>query len=185
MESEIILQCKNGDLQKFGELYDIYVQQIYRFILFKVCDKETAEDLTSVTFLKAMDGVKNFDVNKASFKTWLYTIARNSVIDHFRQNRETVDLEDAWGVKSMTDIAKETGDKIQLEEIEKYMSGLKPEQREILLLRIWGGHSFAEIAEITGKTEASCKMMFKRVIDKLREDFVPLVILLIFIQAIK
>ena len=183
MESDIILECQLGNLKKFGELYDSYAQHIYRFILFKVCDRQTAEDLTSITFLKALDGIGGFDGKKASFKTWIYTIARNTIIDHFRQYKETAELEDAWGIQGASDIAKETGDKLQLEEIEKYMKELKPEQREILLLRIWGGHSFAEIAEITGKTEAASKMMFKRAIEKLRDDFAPLLILLILFKG--
>ena len=58
MDNEIIAQCKKGDLSQFGKLYDEYVQQIYRFILYKTCNKETAEDITSVTFLKALEGIK-------------------------------------------------------------------------------------------------------------------------------
>ena len=182
MENEVIAQCRQGDLSRFSLLYDSHVQQLYKFILFKICHKETSEDLTSLTFLKAIEGIRNFNPRKASFKTWLYQIARNNVIDHFRSNRQTDDIEDAWGLQSVTDIAKETGQKLQIEEIQKYMSELKPEQREILLLRIWGGQSFAEIAEITGKTEASCKMMFKRTIEILRDNFAPLILLLLIRQ---
>ena len=182
MENEIIAQCKKGDLEQFSKLYDKYIDQIYRFILYKTCNKETAEDLTSVTFLKALEGINGFNPDKASFKTWLYQIARNNVIDHFRSNRETVDLEDAWGVQSLTDVAKETEQKLQLKQIEKYMKELKPEQREIVLLRVWEGHSFAEIAAITGKTEAATKMMFKRSMDSLLDNFVPLMLLLLLMK---
>ena len=182
MDNEIIAQCKKGDLSQFGKLYDKYAQQIYRFIVFKTCNRESAEDLTSITFMKALEGIKGFNPDKASFKTWLYQIARNTTIDHFRSNRETVDLEDAWGVQSVTDVAKETEQKLQLEHVEKYMAQLKPDQREIILLRVWGGHSFAEISEITGKTEAASKMMFKRSMDTLLDDLVPLIAILLLIR---
>ena len=84
----------------FGKLYDQHVKKIYEFIYFKTHHKETAEDLTSVTFMKALSNIESFDEKKASFKTWLYRIARNTVIDHYRMKRETADLEDAWDLRS-------------------------------------------------------------------------------------
>jgi DNA-directed RNA polymerase specialized sigma24 family protein len=62
------------------------------------------------------------------------------------------------------------------------MEKLKPDQREIVLLRVWGDHSFKEIAEITGKSEAAAKMMFKRTIDTLRADFALLAMALMLIR---
>ncbi len=144
--------------------------------------KETAEDLTSNTFMKALTNIENFDENKASFKTWLYTIARNTVIDHYRMQKETVDLEDAWGIHTGENIERDTDMQMKIESVQKYMEILSPAQREVVLLRVWGGHSFAEIAEITGKTEAACKMSFKRTMEKLRSDFAPLMLLLLLIR---
>lgn len=183
MENEIIAKCRQGDLNEFSKLYDLYVKKIYQFIYFKVHGKETAEDLTSITFMKALEGIQKFNEKKASFKTWLYRIARNSVIDHYRTDRPTGDIEDAWGVSDKSDIERDADMQMKIESVEKYMKKLKPDQREVVLLRVWGGHSFAEIAEITGKSEAACKMNFKRVITKLRDDFSPFMILLLLIRV--
>lgn len=182
MEQAIIAQCQQGNLDSFGELYDHYVKPIYRFIYFKTHHKETAEDLTSVTFMKALDNIQKFDAKKASFKTWLYRIARNNVIDHYRTNKSVSDLEDAWGVSDKEDIGRDTDMKMKIESVEKYMEKLKPEQRELILLRVWGGHSFKEIAEVMGKSEGACKVMFRRVMGKLRDDFAPFMILLLLIN---
>ncbi|MFC1732876.1 RNA polymerase sigma factor [candidate division KSB1 bacterium] len=182
MEQEVITQCKQGNLDEFGKLYDEYVKKIYQFIYFKTHNRETAEDLTSHTFMKALENISSFNEKKASFKTWLYKIARNTIIDHYRTDRPTSDIDDAWGVSDKVDIERDTDMQMKVEAVQKYMEKLKPEQRELILLRVWGGNSFSEIAEITGKSEASCKMMFKRVMEKLRDDFAPLMILLLLIK---
>jgi RNA polymerase sigma-70 factor (ECF subfamily) len=182
MENHIIKKCVNGDLEEFGKLYDLYAKKIYQFIYFKVHHKETAEDLVSTTFMKALEGIQKFDQRKASFKTWLYSIARNSVIDHYRADRPTADIEDALGIRSSEDIERDTDMQMKIESVEKYMERLKPEQRELVLLRVWEGLSFKEIAEVTGKSEGACKVSFGRIITRLREDFAPFMILLLLIK---
>ncbi len=183
MEATLIRQCQQGDLSQFGTLYESYVEKIYQFTYFKVHHKETAEDLTSRIFMKAMKAIGQFNEQKASFKTWLYQIARNTIIDHYRQHKETRNIDDAWDISDQkVNIERDTDFQMKLESIQKYMDKLKPEQREIILLRVWGGHSFKEIAEIMGKTEAACKMSFKRVMEKLRDDFAPFLILLLLIK---
>jgi RNA polymerase sigma-70 factor, ECF subfamily len=182
MESEIITQFQQGNLREFGRLYDEYVKKVYAFIYFKTHHRETAEDLTSIVFMKAMENIRSFDAKKAPFKAWLFQIARNTVIDHYRTFREPVDIEDAWDLKSGQDVERDVEMELKVQAVQKYMEKLKPEQREIVLLRVWGDHSFKEIAEITGKSEAAAKMMFKRVIDTLRGDFALLAIALFLIR---
>lgn len=183
MENEIIEKCQQGHLEEFGQLYDLYIKKIYQFIYFKTHQKEIAEDLTSMTFMKALKSIDKFNLKKGSFKTWLYQIARNTVIDHYRSHQATHDLEDAWEIKDKVDIERDTDFQMRIEAVQKYMVNLKPEQREIILLRVWGDHSFQEISQIIGKSEAACKMSFKRVMEKLREDFTPLLILLLLLKS--
>ena len=184
MEKKHINACQNGDLEAFGALYDQYLQPIYQFIYFKTHHRETAEDLTSQTFIKALKAIQSFDTKKASFKTWLYQIARNTVIDHYRSFKQERPLEDAWNINDKADVERDVDFQLKIEAVESYLETLKPEQREIILLRLWGGHAFAEIAEITGKTEAACKMNFKRSMEKLRCDFAPLLLLLLTISSL-
>lgn len=182
MESEIIAQCKQGNLREFGRLYDEYVRKVYQFIYFKTHHRQNAEDLTSAVFLKALEKIQSFDESKGPFKAWIFGIARNAVIDHYRTLRDPLDLEDAWDAKSNQDVARDVEMELTIQSVQKYMDRLKPDQREIVLLRVWGDHSFKEIAEITGKSEAAAKMMFKRTIDTLRGDFALLAIALILIR---
>ena len=87
-ENEIIIQCKNGNLKNFSLLFDEYKDKIYRFIYFKTQHKETAEDLLSQTFIKALEHINQINIKKGSFKNWIYTIARNNVTDFYRKYKE-------------------------------------------------------------------------------------------------
>ena len=85
-EGEILREYQAGNLEHFGEIYDVYIKKIYNFIYYKTHHKETAEDLTSETFRKALSNIKSFDTHRA-FSSWLYRIAQNTVIDHYRTYR--------------------------------------------------------------------------------------------------
>ncbi|MBN2086914.1 sigma-70 family RNA polymerase sigma factor [Candidatus Peregrinibacteria bacterium] len=180
-EAKAIALCQKGDLTAFSTLYDEYIKPIYNFVFYKTHHKETAEDLVSIVFTKSLEKIQTFNSDKASFKTWLYQIARNTITDHFRSNKETADIDDVWGLSTKDDIVTDLDVKMKMEEVKKYLKKLKSSQREVVMLRVWGGHSFQEIAEITGKTEASCKMMFKRTIENLRGDLAVLALLIYFI----
>jgi len=179
-EKQALKSCQQGDLSAFSTLYDQYIDAIYRFIFYKTHHRETAEDLTSVTFMKALENINKYDEGAAGFKTWLYRIARNTVIDHYRTLHPTNDIEDAWGLSGPDDIEGQTDLTLKLEAVKTSLSKLSAEQREIVTLRVWGDHSFKEIAAITGKSEAACKMSFKRTVEKLGKQMALLALFIYF-----
>lgn len=181
-ELDIILLCKKGESENFGLLYDKYIEKIYKFIYYKTHHKETTEDLTSKTFMKAFEKIDTFADLKGSFAAWLYKIARNTVIDHYRAKKIDTNIEDVWDLKDDKDINKDIDIKQQLNDVDKYLKNLKPEQREIIIMRVWENLSYQEIAEILEKSEASCKMTFSRAINKLRKEM-PLAIFIALILA--
>lgn len=176
MEQEIIEQCKKGNLKEFEKLYDSYFKKIYRFIYYRTGHKETAEDITSQTFIKALEKIQGFDLGRGTFSAWIYCIARNKVIDHYRTRKSELDISKVWGLGKDPNLDIEARDRLR--EAENYLKKIKKDQREIVLMRIWDGLSYKEIAEITGKSEANCKMIFSRTIGKLKEEIVLLLILL-------
>ena len=87
-DHDLVKSIQQGKTKNFVQIYEKYVKNIFDFIFFKVGNKQDAEDLTSDTFLKAFDKIKTFDNKKnIQFSSWLYSIARNTTIDFFRQNR--------------------------------------------------------------------------------------------------
>ncbi len=179
-EKELVANCQKGKVEDFSILYYQYVEKIYKFIYYKVQHRETAEDLTSQTFIKALEKINSFSNEKSSFSTWVYAIARNSVIDHYRTKKNNFNIDDVWDLEDNTDIERDADIKGKLEKVEKYLKELKPEQREIIMLRVWEGMSYREIAEITGKSEGNCKMIFFRTVKELKEKM-PLELLLYFL----
>ena len=169
-EAKIIKNCHQGQFDDFGQLYDKYIKKIYDFIFYKTHHQETAEDLTSQTFFKALNKINNFDTNQGTFSSWLYRIARNTVIDYYRSKKTDLNIEDAWDLSDDQDLEKDIDLKDKIKDIEKYLSNLKTEQREIIIMRVWQEMSYKEISEALNKSEASCKMMFSRTINKLRQD---------------
>jgi len=158
----------------FIEIYDEFAEPIYRYIHYKTCHRETAEDLTSQTFLKAMEKWRQFSKSKGALSSWLYTIARNLVTDHFRSGGKwgftRGDISDIWDLPAKDDLVKELIKEETKAELYRALNLLSPQQREVILLRVWEDLPYKEISAISGKSEANCKMLFSRALKKLKSS---------------
>ncbi|MCH8878194.1 MAG: sigma-70 family RNA polymerase sigma factor [Chloroflexi bacterium] len=83
-DSQLAARAIDGDAEAFGDLYERYQNAIYRYIYYRVGEQGEAEDLTETVFLKAWETMPRFRVDQASFKTWLYRVAHNLLVDHRR-----------------------------------------------------------------------------------------------------
>lgn len=184
-EINLIKNCQAGKLENFTELYDEYFEKIYNFIFFRVSHKETAEDLTSLTFIKTLENIDKFKVEYGFFSSWLYKIARNNIIDHYRSKKDVQDIDNYKDIKDVDiDIDNDIDIKYQFKKVEKYVKELTPEQREILIMRVWDQLSYREISKIVGKSEENCKVIFSRSIKTIREKSI-IALLLILLRIIK
>ncbi len=183
-ELALIHTCQQGDLTAFTTLYDAYVTPIYRFVSYRTFDRQLAEDLTSQTFLKAMEGIRSFRADRGNFGAWLYRIARNTVTDHFRAHRSTEVLDDTFDPPADDDATKDAGEAVALRQVRKELAKLDPLKRDIVLMRLWDGLSYREIAEVTGKSENNCKVIFCRTLESLRSQFGPGMIVLLFLASL-
>ena len=166
-ELDLVAKAQAGDREAFGVLYGIYIKKIYDFVYFRSASKEVAEDLVSGIFIKVLERIGRFDANRGSFSSWIYRVARNHMIDAHRTNKvmsslDGVDLGDGGRQKEVVE------DAVLFRQAAKLLDGLKTEQREIVVMRVWDELSYAEISLITGKSEAAAKMSFKRAVEHLR-----------------
>jgi RNA polymerase sigma-70 factor, ECF subfamily len=178
-DSVYVAECKKGDTQAFGILYDRYIEKIYRFIYYKTFVQETAEDLTSDVFKKAFEKIHSFNEVKGTFSAWIYRIARNAVIDYYRTQKRTVPIEDAFDLGEEDDTIKDHDTSLMMKRVREFMKALSPRQREIITLRLWEERSYKEIADLIGGSEDSAKMAFSRAMKELREKCGPLALILL------
>lgn len=181
-ELALVRSCRASNYQDFAKLYDHYAQPIFRFIHYRVRDRMLAEDLTSQTFLKAMEKLHTFDVERGMFGAWLYRIARNTVIDHVRTVKPVTPIDENFDMAGDEDATLRAKRGIDAKQVQAMLASLDDEKRELLQLRLWDGLSYKEIAEVTGKSEANCKVIVSRTLSQLRKDFPvsSLVLLLLF-----
>ncbi|MCC6934078.1 MAG: sigma-70 family RNA polymerase sigma factor [Candidatus Yanofskybacteria bacterium] len=173
-ELELIRAAQSGDAGAFGRLYERYADPVYVFIYYKTHHRETAEDLTSRVFLKALEHVDSLTPAEQAFRPWIYTIARNTVIDHYRTRRDHADISDAWDLAGDDDIPRDAELRMRLATVQEYLKQLDPVQRDIVLLRVWQDLPYDQIAAIVGKTPENCKVIFSRVVRRMRADLAVL-----------
>lgn len=175
-----VAACQRGELTYFDPLYTAHVDAVYRYLYRRTLHTAVSEDLTSTVFLKALESIRSFDPSKGTLRVWLYRIARNALIDYYRSRKTTVDIEDVWDLAS-DEVATLGAEKaIDIEALHEAMKHLTSDQRDVVLLRVWEGLSYAEIAGLTGKTEGNAKVIFSRAISDLRTHMPSLLLLLLF-----
>jgi RNA polymerase sigma-70 factor (ECF subfamily) len=178
-ERKWLKRCLQGDKNAFSRLYESYIDRIYDFVYFKTYHKETAEDITGNTFLKAFDRIQQFDPRKGMFIAWLYTIAKNEINDFFRKKHPVLSLEDIWDIPAETDVEIDAVNRENFNTLQRYLQKLPASKRDILILRVWQDLPFRDIAAILNQGEGQCKMTFYRLIRKMKQE-VPAAVVILF-----
>ena len=173
----LYLRLSQKDKDAFVKTYDLYFDQIYRFVYFKVSIKEDAEDLTSAVFLKTWGYVQDNSIKDyKTLKALLYRVARNLVIDHYRKKSSSVEQLSLDVDDSKIDLPdKEQGvhEKMEIAEsislINEKLFELKEEYREIIVMRYVNELSIGEIAEALDKNKGNIRVTLYRALKALRE----------------
>ena len=159
----------------FSHLYDEFMPKVFAYIHYRVNDQQTTEDLTSIVFEKALANFTKYSSDRAAFSTWIFTIARNSVIDHFRTNakRRHIDLDDGTYDAPSTDPSPEEQMERQSERycLLKCLSKLGDPDREIVRLKFGAEMTNRQISKMLNLTESNVGVRLFRAMKKLREDF--------------
>jgi len=159
-EENLVRQAVDGNQQAFTRLYDEHFDRIYRYIYFRVSNQAEAEDLTQEVFLKALQAIGSYRWRDLPFASWLFRIAHNQVIDHFRkQSKEKkAPLEEAAAV-SMEDPVAMAEQKSEIEQLTSAVKELPSAQQEVISLRFIAGLPIAEVARTLGKSEGTVKAL--------------------------
>ena len=158
----------------FAQLYDEYLDKVYRYIQYRVNNMQLAEDLTSTVFEKALVNFDKFSSDRASFSTWIFSIARNVVIDYYRVSgkKQTVPLEEVTAQSSGTDSPEEQLErKDERERLSLCLIELSEEEREIVQLKFGVELNNRQIGKMLGLSESNVGTKLYRAIRKLRDSF--------------
>lgn len=154
---------------EFDEIYRLYAQDIYRFLLRLCGNEQLATDILQDTMLKAFTDIGKFR-GECSMKTWLCTVARNLWKDHLKKaENRNLPLEESWDIPDSDDIEQRMTDKMQAIAIHKLLHRLDDPYKEIFSLRVFAELSFQEIGNVFGKTENWARVTFFRAKKKLIE----------------
>jgi RNA polymerase sigma-70 factor, ECF subfamily len=171
---QLVERAQNGETAAFGLIYDRYMDTVFRFIYFRVGNRQLAEDLTSDTFLRALKRIGSFTWQGRDLGAWLVTIARNLVADHFKSGRyrlevTTGDVLDAEREDRGPEGSPESAvvDHITNVELLKAVKQLNPEQQECIVLRFLQGLSVAETADVMGRSDGAIKQLQLRAVRSL------------------
>jgi RNA polymerase sigma-70 factor (ECF subfamily) len=171
-EKNLINAAKHGDSIAFGALYSHYLPQIYRFIYLKLSDKSEAEDLTHEVFLSAWRTLPSYKHRGFPLSSWLYQIARNRIIDHFRTKKINYSIEEVGEDHFSLDTVS-TDDlldaNLNLEKIKEAMKALPEEAQTVLILRYVEDMPPKEIAEVLEKSEGAVRLMQHRALLRLKK----------------
>ena len=157
-EARLVAQAKSGDTEAFAQLYDAYAERVSRYIYFRVSEDHDMEDLVSQVFLKAWENLERYKTGSTPFVAWLYTIARNLVIDHYRTAKKTLPLEEVMALPSDRDMPdEEVQARFDLEELRDALQFLTADQQQALVLKYIAGLPNESIAKVMNKQEGTVR----------------------------
>lgn len=168
---------------EFAHIYEEFFPRLYGYVFHRVNDAAIAEDLVSQVFFKALGNLRKYDAAKGQISTWLYTIASNTLIDHYRQN-DTIETIDEWHEETIAtedDLSQEMDFEADYVKIMAALHRLPGKTQEIITLRIFEELSFVEIARIIGIGESGAKMSFARWIEIIKNSMNLFIVLISFL----
>lgn len=171
-EKEIILNAKK-DYKAFDYLYEKYMPVIYNYVMFRVQDRELAEDLVSQVFYKALKNLSLFKWRKLPFSAWLYRIAYHEICNMIKKNKRGLFIQKALKAEDENQMTEDNYEDVKsFSFIHQYLSQLSQTDQELILLRFFEKKGFPEISEILGKNESTLRVNLHRALKRL-ENIMP------------
>ena len=168
----LVERAQKGDREALEELYLMHFDRIYSYLQMSVGNRHDAEDLTNQTFVKMLESIERFEWRKVPISAWLFRIAHNLAMDHFRTNRRWQPEEEPPEPPGSEERSAEEealhsiGRQSMLEMIE----GLSTDQQQVLTLKFVFNFPNADVATILGKTEGAVKSLQHRALASLQRE---------------
>lgn len=165
----LVQRATSGDSNAFGELYDMYVDRVYRHVYYRVSNVADAEDLTQQVFVKAWKAIGRYKKAASPFIAWLITISHNLVVDFYRTKKEKTYLDAEVVADNLASSPEQlTEARFEQQHLRRAIHQLRGEQQQVVLLRFIEGFGYEEIASLMDKKEGTIRVIQHRALLKLR-----------------
>lgn len=168
-DQELVERAGKGDATAYGCLYDRYIDQIYRYVYFRVRNQAEAEDLTEQAFLKTFELVRQDGSKIVYFKAWIYRTAHNLVIDHYRTRKQPASLEEAADLRDPEPLPEMAVEKGEDDALLHHLIGMLDDiYQQVITCRFFHGFSYEETAQFLGLKPGNVGVIQYRALQKLR-----------------
>jgi RNA polymerase sigma-70 factor (ECF subfamily) len=168
-EAGLVARATRGDEAAISQLYRQYAPGIHGYIASRLSNPAVADDLTSEVFLRALEGLPRFEYRGISLSAWLYRIAHDRMVDHFRRQarRLTLPLDDEI-VPAQNGLEQEVDVRLKMQQLRGAMEQLTADQHQVVLLRFISGLKLQEVAYVMDKSTDAVKMLQLRALTRLK-----------------
>lgn len=148
-------------------MYNTYADDIFRYLLVRVRDRQLAEDLTADSFIKAWSRLDSFDFKQT--RPWLYKIAKNTMTDHWRKKQPLLSEKEIEVTSEAEPIEDRLDKQLSSERVQKAVATLPKEMRSVVTLRFILGYSARKTGDSLGMSEGNVRVIQYRALKKLKE----------------
>ena len=165
----LVSRAVDGDAEAFGQLYDLYINRIYRHIYYRVGNKEESEDLTQRVFINAWKAIGKYKKTASPFLAWLMRISHNMVVDFYRSKKDKDYLDIEIVAKDLDSNPERLAEaNLSQRQIRKTILQLPDEQQQVIMMSFIEGFTYTEIASALGKSEGAIRVIQHRALKKMR-----------------
>ncbi len=170
LDEQLIIEAAKQNPERFGPLYDKYYKQIFGYVYQRMEDKDTAFDITSQVFLKALTNINRYEYKGVPFASWLFRIAHSEVMQLFRdqKNKRAINA-DVGDLKNIYEEVQEPFFEEYLPALQQMIKQLPEDDLQMIELRFFEHRPFKEIAEILSITENNAKVRMYRILERLKK----------------
>lgn len=166
VDSRTIQRARTGDRSALAHIYDMYAKPIYRYHYSRVGNPADAEDLTSQTFMAVLEALPRYQ-HRERFTAWMFQIARNKAMDHFRGNHNESQVPESVADATQADALEAVARNESRAKLKALMRMLSEDEQELLRLRFTAELSFVQIGQLLGRSEDAVRKSIRRILDRL------------------
>jgi len=170
-DATLVARAQSGETEAFGELYERYVDQIFRYVRTRVSEAKDAEDLTETVFVRSFEALDGYEERGHPYSAFLYQVARNVLVDHYRKPAEEQGLDDIGPlVSTAPELERRIVEDQQVRAIRRAMDRLSDDYQEVIRLRVLLSLPTAAVADWMDRSEGAVRVLLYRALKSLRKE---------------